>query len=151
MNRKFRMMAFGLSAASLALMAALLGTPAPVQAQAPPTPAQCTLSRTTPEAWDTSSWGTRTFSCVTIEVQTRAYLHWPCVPGPSCIPWPVFEIRARRINHPRFVMARAQAIPGPTCVLQPASTAWTAWTSCMRGPSGATPPTNLNLFGVYLP
>jgi hypothetical protein len=148
MNRKFRVTALGLVATMAVVAATFLNAPA--RAQAPPTPHQCALSKTTPEAWDTSTYKNRTFSCTTVEVETRAFLHYPCVPGPGCIPWPVFEIRARRINVPGFIMARAQAIPGPTCVIEPTSTAWTTWRSCMRGSSGSIPPTNLNLFGAWL-
>jgi len=150
MNRKFRVRALSVVAASMLFGATTFTAPTPARAQAPPppTPHQCALSKTTPEAWDTSTYKTRPFSCVTVEVETRALLSSSCAPGTSC--WPIFQIRARRINVPGFIMARAQATPGPTCVLEPTSTAWTAWATCNRGASGSIAPSNLNLFGAWL-
>jgi hypothetical protein len=148
MNRKFRTTALGAAAAFAMLMSVLLTTSQPAQAQVP-TPRQCGLVLTTPAAWDTSTWLVRSFSCVTVQVETRAYLHWPCVPGPHCTPWPVFQMRARRTSWPSIVLARAQANPGPTCVAQPTSTAWTSWQTCSRGPSFSIPPSELSLIGVY--
>jgi hypothetical protein len=149
MNRKFRHRAVRMAAAFAMLVGASLLTTQPARAQAIPQPSQCGLALTTPQAWDTSSWGVRSFSCVTVEVQTRAYLSWPCPPGPHCTPYPVFQMRARRTNWPNIVLARAQANPGPTCVAQPTTTAWTAWLNCSSGPGLRTPPSELALIGVY--
>ena len=150
MKRNSRTTPLGLAAMCAVVMASLLSVSEPVQAQAPPTPIQCNLPLTTPQAWDTQNWSTRSFTCDTVEVQTRAHLVWPCIPGPSCIPWVYFESRARRTTIPNIVLARAQAIPGPVCVHQPATTAWTAWASCNIGAAHGAP-TGLNLIGVRLP
>lgn len=150
MNRKFHK-ASGLAAMSAALMASLLTASQPAQAQqVPPVPIQCTLNLSTPQAWDTQTWLTRTHTCDTVEAQTRARLIWPCIPSATCIPWVQFESRARRRNVANILLARAQANPGPSCVHQPTSTAWTAWAVCNRG-VGHTPPSALGLNGARMP
>jgi hypothetical protein len=150
MKRTFRTATLGLAAVAAVLMASLLTTSQPAQAQAPPTPIQCTLTLNTSQAWDTQTWLTRTFACDTVEAQTRARLIFPCIPSPTCTPRVQFESRARRRNVANILLARAQANPGPVCVHQPSSTAWTSWAVCgdsVRLP----PPAALSLNGARMP
>jgi hypothetical protein len=154
MKRTFRTSTLGLAAMAAVLMASLLTASQPAQAQVP-TPRQCSRSIPTPQAWDTSSaWSVRSFTCDTVEVQTRARLMWPCIPGPHCIPWVQFESRARRTGRANTVLARGHAITntGLACVHVPATTAWTSWLKCNAGgAAGTVAPSSLDLIGIYMP